>query len=158
MTITINEELSLQLLNAGHAQELYELAESNREYLARWLTWLPYMENVGFIENFIIGSKQRNKEGNEFAFVIIINDSIIGRIGIFKIDHQSKIGEIGYWIGKDFEGRGIAKKCCQKLIEYGFNELNLNRIEMKCGVDNHKSRYIPEKLNFTLEGILRQAE
>jgi len=43
------------------------------------------------------------------------------------------------------------------LIDYAFNELNLNRVEMHCGAENTKSRKIPGKLGFTEEGVIRQA-
>jgi ribosomal-protein-serine acetyltransferase len=36
--------------------------------------------------------------------------------------------------------------------------LQLNRIEIKCGIENFKSKTIPEKLNFTKEGVIRQGE
>lgn len=49
-------------------------------------------------------------------------------------------------------------KSCKRLITYGFEELGLNRIEIKAAVENLKSQAIPEKLNFKKEGILRQAE
>jgi len=52
----------------------------------------------------------------------------------------------------------ILTKCCTALINHGFNELGLNRIEIKCATGNKKSRTIAEKLNFKREGILRQAE
>jgi ribosomal-protein-serine acetyltransferase len=44
------------------------------------------------------------------------------------------------------------------MLDYGFKDLGLNRIEIKCAVENLKSARVPEKLNFTKEGILRQAE
>ncbi|GAB4454153.1 MAG: hypothetical protein Fur0028_09610 [Bacteroidales bacterium] len=56
------------------------------------------------------------------------------------------------------KGNGIVTKCCIKLIKFCFNELHLNRIEIKCGTDNLKSKAIPERLSFTKEGVIRQGE
>ena len=44
------------------------------------------------------------------------------------------------------------------LIKFGFSELNLNRIQIKCAPDNVKSNKIPQRLGFTLEGIERDSE
>ena len=44
------------------------------------------------------------------------------------------------------------------MIDLSFSELQLNRIEIKCGTENIKSQSIPEKLNFTKEGVMKQAE
>ena len=58
----------------------------------------------------------------------------------------------------DYQGQGIITQSCKRLIEYGFNALNLNRIEISCAAGNIKSRAIAKRLGFTEEGILREAE
>jgi len=49
-------------------------------------------------------------------------------------------------------------KVAQKLLEYGFVEHSLNKIEIRCADNNHKSRTIPERLGFSYEATLRQCE
>ncbi len=44
------------------------------------------------------------------------------------------------------------------LIDFCFHHLNLNRIEIRCGTENVKSKHVAEKLNFTKEGVIRQGE
>lgn len=122
------------------------------------MPFVDRMQTIEYAENFVNGSMQRNKEGNEYAFVIILNNQVIGRVGVYKIDTQNKIGEIGYWIAESFQGKGIVTKSCKVIIDFCFSELQLNRIEIKCGTENFKSQFIPEKLNFTKEGVMRQAE
>jgi ribosomal-protein-serine acetyltransferase len=90
---------------------------------------------------------------------VILYDSIVaGRIGLHYFDHQNKICAVGYWLGKEFVGKGIITSSCKKLIEFAFTELSFNRIEIKCGVGNDKSAAIPKRLGFIKEGVLRQAE
>lgn len=116
------------------------------------------MKSVEFAENFVKGTMQRNKDGMEYAFVIIENNQVIGRIGVYKIDNQNRLGEIGYWIIERVQGKGIVTKICKTIIDFCFKDLELNRIEIKCGTANIKSKKIPEKLNFSREGIIRQGE
>ena len=111
-----------------------------------------------FAENFVKSVIQKRKDGLEYAFLILENGHIIGRIGIHKIDNQNKIGEIGYWLIKSAQGKGIITKACKIMIDFGFADLSLNRIEIKCGTENSKSNAIPQKLNFTKEGTIRQGE
>ena len=158
MIIKINTNLSLELINYSHAQPIFEMVDKNRAHLSPWLPFVDRMQTVEFAENFVKGTLQRNKEGQEWAFVIIEKGEIVGRIGVYKIDNQNKIGEIGYWLIENLQGKGIVTSSCKALIQFCFNDLKLNRIEIKCGTENLKSKSIPEKLNFTHEGIIRQGE
>lgn len=158
MELVVEGPFKLELLKEEHSLPLFQLASENREHLSEWLPWIKQMKDVSFIQNYIKGTQLKNKAGLEYAFAILENQQVIGRIGIYKIDSQNKIAEIGYWIGKQTEGKGIVTKCCQTLIQFCFTELGLNRLEIKCGSENLRSQTIPEKLHFTKEGTLRQAE
>jgi ribosomal-protein-serine acetyltransferase len=158
MIINIDNNIRLELVDEKHSQSIFDLVSENKSYLRPWLHWVDNMQTVAFIQNFIKGSSQRNKDGIEYAFVIIRNDKVVGRIGVYKIDNQNKIEEIGYWVGQNLQGKGIVTKSCNRLIDFCFKSLNLNRIEIKCGTENTKSQTIPSRLHFAKEGVLRQAE
>ena len=158
MVLIIDAEITLEQIDLKHSEGVFELASANREHIGEWMPWIIHMQSVEFIQNFSIGSNQRNKDGNEFAFVILENGKIVGRIGVYKIDNQNKTGEIGYWIGEKVQGKGIVTRSCEGLIDFCFDRLNLNRVEIRCAVENVKSQRIPERLHFEQEGILRQAE
>ncbi len=65
---------------------------------------------------------------------------------------------IGYWLGDQYEGKGIISMSCKALVDYIFHDLELNRIEIRCAQENTRSQRIPETLGFTKEGILRESE
>jgi ribosomal-protein-serine acetyltransferase len=158
MTLQVNETTLLQLVNDNHADELYRLAEANRKHLSAWLPWLNHMESVDFIKNFIAGSKKRYADKSEFAFVIVCNNAIVGRVGVYYIDQQNRIGSIGYWISEEYQGKGLITESCKEIINHSFAYLGLNRLEIKCGTNNLKSIQVPERLGFKKEGIIRQGE
>jgi ribosomal-protein-serine acetyltransferase len=158
MTINIDEKIRVELIEEKHVEEIFNMVNENRAHLRAWLPFVDRMQTVDFTRNFVKGTIQRNKDGNEFAYVIFSDNRMVGRVGVYKIDKQNSIGEIGYWIIEDSQGYGIITKSCKGLIDFCFNDLKLNRIEIKCGTENFKSKAIPEKLNFTKEGIIRQGE
>jgi ribosomal-protein-serine acetyltransferase len=158
MNIIVDEKIHLELINENHSQAIFDLVDKNRIHLRQWLSFVDKMQSVDFARNFVKGTMQRNKEGIEYAFVIMEDDRVIGRIGVYKIDNQNKIGEIGYWIGENQQGKGSVTKSCKALISFCFNELKLNRLEIKCGTENIKSQAVPQRLHFRKEGVLRQAE
>ena len=116
------------------------------------------MQSVNDFNGYIDYCKKQLQEGTDYGYVILLNYKIVGRIGIHYIDQQNKTGSIGYWLGEEFQGKGIVTKACTALRHYTFTVLRLNRIEIKCGTKNCKSAAIPERLGFTKEGVLRQAE
>src|SRR5699024_9450032 len=92
------------------------------------------------------------------SFAIIYKEEIVGTIGFSTIDYTNGIGMVGYWLGEEFQGKGIMTKAFDSLIEYGFEILRLNRIEVRVAVENEKSRALPERFGFREEGRIRQAE
>ena len=156
--IKANETTFLELLEEKHAEAILHLVKNNREHLKEWLTWVDNMQTVEDFKKFIKESNKRYAAGQELSFVIVANDQVVGRVGIYNVDQYNKHGSIGYWIGKEHEGKGIITAACKALIKYCFSYINLNRIEIKCGTENFRSQAIPEKLGFIREGKIRQAE
>ncbi len=158
MKIQVDDSISLELLEEIHAESLLNLVNANRTYLREWLPWVDQMHTVANFAYYISDTKKRAAEKTDFGFAIIIDKHLAGRIGLHHINQQNKIGEIGYWLANGLQGKGIMTRCCRAIIDHGFTQLGLNRIEIKCAVGNDKSLAIAEKLQFKQEGILRQAE
>jgi ribosomal-protein-serine acetyltransferase len=158
MKIQVDEIISLEFLEEIHAESLLNLVNANRHYLRAWLPWVDQMQTVANFAYYISDTKKRAAEKTDFGYAIIIEKNIVGRIGLHHINQQHRIAEIGYWLADGLQGRGIISKSCKAIINHAFKELGLNRIEIKCGAGNDKSRAVAEKLQFKQEGILRQAE
>lgn len=158
MKIQVDETTSLEFLEEIHAESLLNVVNANRSYLREWLPWVDQMQTVANFAYYISDTKKRAAEKTDFSYAIIIDKNIVGRIGLHHINHQNRIGEIGYWLADGLQGRGIMHECCKAIINHAFKELGINRIEIKCATGNNKSRAIAEKLQFKQEGILRQAE
>ncbi|MBK0402294.1 GNAT family N-acetyltransferase [Adhaeribacter sp. BT258] len=154
----ISETIMLEPLADHHVAPVFRLIEQNRTNLKTWLQWVDNIHTEADFEQFLQGVKQRIAAKMALPFFIRHEGEIAGNIGLYHFDHLNKTAAIGYWLGEAFQGKGIITQACRELIRYGFTELALNRIELKCGIGNHKSQAIPERLGFTREGILRQAE
>lgn len=156
--LKVDENSELELINQDYADELFDLIEKNREYLKEWLPWL---DNNRYLQNTIdyIKISQIQFERNEsLQFVLKHRGKIVGVIGYHKIDWINRLTSIGYWIGEEYQGKGLITKSCIKVLDYSFGRMGLNRIEIRCAPDNLKSRAIPERLGFQEEGLIHQAE
>ena len=85
-------------------------------------------------------------------------DEFCGAGGYNDLDERDRRAEIGFWLLKEYWGKGIMKEVFPKLYELGFVKLNLNRIEGYVVSDNVKCKAAIEKINFTHEGTMREYE
>ncbi len=158
MQITIDQELSLRTVAVEDAQAVFALTDASRAYLREWLPWLDFTKEVAdsraYIESCIAGYEAKSS----LSLVIIFRNQIVGIAGFNAINPSNKIAAIGYWLSKDAQGHGIMTKTVQALMLYAFEELQLNKVEIRAAAGNVKSRAIPERLNFTTEGTIRAAE
>lgn len=156
----LDEDVSLRLFTKDDAHELHALTIASKPYLKQWLGWLDYTNTVEDTAQFIAAKCQEVAANGGYpqSFAIIYKGEIAGTIGFNELQRGNKIGVVGYWLGEQFQQKGMMTKALKALIEYGFNDLQLNRIEIRVATENTKSRALPEKLGFTKEGEIRQAE
>jgi ribosomal-protein-serine acetyltransferase len=158
MTIVIDDHISLELIAAKHAEPLYAIINSNRTHLSKFLPWVESMQSVEDFSSYINNSELLHQQRKELSFAILLDKIPVGKIGLHYINHQDKNASVGYWLSKNAEGKGIITISCKALIGYGFQALNLHRIEIKVATGNLKSQAIAERLHFKKEAVLRQAE
>lgn len=158
--MTIDENISLRLFTEKDAEEFYDLTMASKTYLKEWLGWLDTINSVNDTLKNIHSriNEMKQHKGFPLGFAIIYQGKIAGTIGFNTIDRKNKIGTIGYWLGEQYQGRGIATKSFESMILYGFNNLNLNRIEVRVATENYQSRALPERYSFKAEGVIRDAE
>ncbi len=157
ITLPIRENIQLRTLEAKDAEELFILIRRNDTHLRQWLGWIDDDKSVEDVQTYITGSRERltNKEGIDFT--IFENDTMIGGIALHPLDFGHKKTSIMYWLNDESQGKGIMNDSLKAVIDYIFNVLKLNRIEVSCAIGNNKSSALPKKLRFTFEGISRQA-
>ncbi len=157
-SLSVDDELTLARLQPSDAAGLYALIDANRAYLRRWLPWLDGTRSNADVAGFIAATLEQHAQGRGPQFKIVCRDRVVGATGFHPLDLAHGIGEIGYWLCEDRQGRGVVTRCCAALIRLGFEGYGLNRIQIPAAVDNAKSRAVPERLGFTFEGVIRQRE
>ncbi len=158
MIIRIDDKLSLEPIGQHHAQAMFELVDRDRQHLREWLPWVDSMQTIEHYHNHITYCKKAEEQQTDFAYVIIYDGKMAGRIGIHYIHHHNRIASIGYWLASDLQGKGIISRACIAIVDHCFDVLGMNRIEIKAATGNKKSQAIPERLKFVKEGIIRQGE
>jgi ribosomal-protein-serine acetyltransferase len=156
--LKVDNEIELQLFQLHHALMLYQLVENNREHFSEWMPWVDSMNSPYHFESIIPVWLTQFAENSGLNVGILYNGELVGSIGLQQIDWHNSMTSIGYFLSKNAEGHGVMTRSVQALLNYVFFQLKLNRVEIRCGVKNKKSRAIPERLGFVKEGKLRDGE
>ncbi|WP_040204388.1 GNAT family N-acetyltransferase [Neobacillus jeddahensis] len=157
-TLRVDHEIELQLFQQHHALNLYQLVEENRDHLREWMPWVDSMTSPYQFETIIPVWLTQFAENSGMNVGILYKGELVGSLGIHQFDWYNSMASIGYYLARKAEGHGIITRSVQALLHYAFFQLRLNRIEIRCGVNNKKSRAIPERLGFVMEGKLRDGE
>ncbi|PGZ94936.1 GNAT family N-acetyltransferase [Bacillus pseudomycoides] len=125
--------------------------------------WLPFAQNIPAVEETEINLREAHikfLKRESFRFLIFHKDTndFIGTVSLQGINWDIPKCEIGYWINTTFSGNGYMVEAVKELTDFGLNQIQFKRIEIRCESTNLKSRSIPEKLGFELEGILKNED
>ncbi|MEM1223422.1 MAG: GNAT family protein [Verrucomicrobiota bacterium] len=154
----LNEDCELKLSVPDFAEELFKLTDENRAYLRRWLPWLDNITEPAHSRAFIQSQQKAFKKGKSLTICIFYKGKIAGVIGFNEIDPSRKTGQIGYWLGEKFTGKGIMTMAVEALIEIGQDHFDLECFEIRCATGNSQSRAIPERLGFKHQCTIERAE
>ena len=134
------------------AQALFDLIDGNRDHLRPWMIWEHTTKGVDDTRTYIQSCLDDpvSIEGNG----IFVDGALVGGIGL-DIDTLSNSGEIGYWLAKEHEGRGIVTRACERFFDLAFDELGLHRMELQAASDNIRSRAVAARLGMREEGVWR---
>lgn len=101
-----------------------------------------------------IGSYEK-EDYYRWAVTLKNSDECIGQIAYFLVDSKNHFAEIEYCIGKKFQCKGYATEATKAVIAYGFDEINLHKVQICTKTINKPSKRVIEKCGFTYEGTLR---
>jgi RimJ/RimL family protein N-acetyltransferase len=151
-----SERLILRPLMEQDSESIYQ---NVKEYeIAKWTINIPhpYPENGAI--NFIKESQEHMQKGLAYHFAILSKSTseLVGVMSLISVNKKHRNAELGYWIGKRFWNKRIATEAALKMLEFGFEGLNLERISSRCFHDNFPSRRVMEKIGMEYEGRFRK--
>ncbi len=152
--IQVLDDVVLSPLSEKDIPDIFNTLNNERDYMRVWLPFVDSTHEIDDTRNFVIS----NLGTVDKHFTISYQGKIVGLVGFKDTDSANKKTEIGYWLSQHAQGKGIMVHSVLKLIEYAFSEMGMNRIQIKVAVENHRSKQIPEKLGFLLEGVERDGE
>lgn len=117
----------------------------------------PVYTTVTEVAEVIKKFKTGYQADNYYRWAIALKDEpgCIGQIAYFLIDERNHWGEIEYCIGEDFQNKGYMTEAVKAILDFGFDEIGLHKVQVCHKSNNIPSRRVIEKSGFVYEGALR---
>jgi ribosomal-protein-alanine N-acetyltransferase len=151
----LTERLELRPLVAEDAPALHEIF-SDPAVMRYWSTapWSDRQVAIDYIER----DRQAMAAGTYVRLAIVRREdrALIGTCTLFALDEPCRRAETGYALAASAWGHGYAHEAVSALLDWGFEALNLNRVEADIDPRNAPSRRALERLGFVQEGHLRE--
>ena len=158
MTLPILEtpRLTLRKIKLEDAEAMYQYA--SKDDVTKYVLWDSH-KSLETTKQFIQMMINQYEEGN-LAWAITLKETqeFIGTIDFVMYNKAEKIAEIGYALSDRHWGKGYVSEATKALLDFGFNELQLVRIQARCFADNIGSERVMQKVGMTYEGTMRKAK
>lgn len=149
-------EFILDLWDSKYIEDVVYYA-NNKKIADNLRNVFPYPYSYKDAEEYVLACAG-NDEHKQICRAIVIDEKAVGSIGVFQLeDVYSKSGELGYWLGEEFWGKGIMSCAIKQLSTTAFEKLDIIRIFAEPFAHNIGSRKALENAGFALEGIMKNS-
>lgn len=157
-TIEVDDQIVLKRFSHDADQIKYKTIINNREHLLPWLPWAHLYKEFKEMPEFTDLQIKCFDEGSVLGYDIFYEGKFAGSIDLHHLSAENRSCEIGYWLSKDFVGKGIATRAASKITEYAFDEIDMHRVMIQAASKNKASCKVAERLDFVHEGTQRESQ
>lgn len=139
------------------AAQLNAAVAASHEELLPWMPWAKTLYNLEEQIESLRQARQAYEEKTDFRLLLFAKDTgeLVGSSGIHRFDWNVGRFEIGYWAVTAHSGKGYITEAVEAITQFCIEQLNANRIEIRCDALNVKSAAVAKRAGFQLEGTLR---
>lgn len=147
--------LLLRKVQESDANDMFEY--TSNETVTRFLSWYHHTDIIQ-TKNYISALIKEYELKTCFAWGIELFEihKFIGIVRLFDISYPNKRGEISFIMNPTFQGRGFISEAINAVLNFCFNEIQLNRVQARCATDNISSERVMRKLRMNFEGTLKE--
>ena len=137
---------------------IFAAADESRRHVGEWMSWMTKDYKLSDAKDWVRHAISAWNDDKDYEFVIIDQEdwAIAGSCGLNQINRMDRVCNLGYWVRASKLKLGAARQVALLLREFGFDEVELNRLEIVVAVENVASQRVAESVGAVYEGIQRQ--
>ena len=150
------ERLLLRRMVISDANEIFREWMSY-ENVAKYMRW-EKQNSISETKTFLMGVMSSYERSDTYHWGIELKDEdiLIGAVSCHIYSQRDRNATAGYCLGERFWNKGYATEALRAVVDYMFYDVNVNRIEGCCSVNNPASGRIMQKAGMLKEGRIRQ--
>ena len=162
--VTLNgENIQLRAPRMADRAQWNRVRAENREWLSPWEATLPqtpvgapaseFLTKRPSFYSMVRALNREARAGRSYSFMIWHGKNLVGQITLGGVIYGAlRGGHIGYWIDKNYAGRGFTTEAVNAVTSFAFDALGLHRIEINIRPENGASIRVAEKAGYRFEG------
>ncbi|WP_052597957.1 GNAT family N-acetyltransferase [Aureispira sp. CCB-QB1] len=151
------ERLLLRAYQPTDASRVYNFILNNQEQFQQYFSLLLELDNLEKCTEFIQNQIHAIEDKTKLVYGIFdsVQDIYLGQIFLRDIEWIVPKGQIGYFIDKNWQGKGIATEALKVFSQHCFDVWGLEKLYLRTGLENIASQKVALKAGFELEGTLK---
>ena len=138
------------------AAALATAASQSAESVGRWLSWCHASFDLDEATHFVTRAQEDWHAGTgPYDLVVDVSGDFAGCVRLRYVSREDAVGNLGYWIRTDLQGRGLALRAARLAARFAFDTLAMHRLEIVTAEHNPASRRVAEKLGARFECLAR---
>jgi RimJ/RimL family protein N-acetyltransferase len=148
--VMLNDGVAIRRYVEDDIVPLVDVVNASLDHLKPWMPWAQETMTVEAQMNFFRETSQQWDEGTNFVYGIFDPTGlIVGGTG-FHVRNGPGVLEIGYWLAREAEGKGLMTRVVDALTKAAVTVDGVTRVEIHCDADNTRSAAIPKRLGYSL--------
>jgi len=157
LSLTVSDKITLRSYTLQDAAELFQLVQASRSHLNPWLNWVKGTTREEHSFEFIQGTIHKAEIQEALTLGIFYQGKLVGSLGMHNWTREINRAELGYWLTQGYEGKGIIHQSTAAFVDFLFAKVGLSKLEIHFAASNLRSGKVAQRLNFKLEGVIRQS-
>lgn len=151
------DRLLIRMPKPGDGKAVFDAINASIEELKPWMPFAHIDQTEEDVEANIREAHLKFLKREDLRLLVFLKETgeLVASSGLHRINWDIPKFEIGYWVDSRHGGKGYVTEAVQGITDFAVNELKARRVEIRCDSRNKKSAAIPERLGYTLEGVLR---
>jgi ribosomal-protein-serine acetyltransferase len=139
------------------ADACYRAIMQSVDTLSDWMPWAEPTRTLEAQQAWVASKVEAFRNRTEFEFAIVsMRGRYVGGCGLNRIDTVNQRANLGYWVKSSATGQGAATAATRLLVEWGFANTELERLEVIVSTRNPASLRVAQKAGAVREGVLKK--